>query len=318
MKRLKKFTTPIFIFLIATFLRYGVPYLDFVPEQLEYTLQIIASVLLAISITWGIIATIKIVKSEYLENFDMEGKNNLRARKIYTQFNILERVVIFIIIVVATAITLMTFEAVREIGVSIFASAGIAGIIIGFAAQKALGTLLAGLQIAISQPIRLDDVLVVEGEWGRVEEITLTYVVVRIWDERRLILPTTYFIEKPFQNWTKTTSEILGTVFLYTDYNIDFDSLRDELTRLLENNELWDKKVNNIQVTDSKENYVEIRALMGARNSSEAWSLRVYVRENLIKYIQKNYPDSFVKTRIFMQNTSSPYKIPEHAEATND
>src|SRR5690606_2473540 len=187
--------------------------------------------------------------------FDMEGQNNLRARKLYTQFNILERVVIFIIIIVATAITLMTFEGVREIGVSIFASAGIAGIIIGFAAQKALGTLLAGLQIAISQPIRLDDVLVVEGEWGRVEEITLTYVVVRIWDERRLILATTSFIDKPFQNWTKTTSEILGTVFLYADYNIDFDSLRDELTRLLENNELWDKKVNKIQVTDSTENY---------------------------------------------------------------
>lgn len=317
MERIKKFITPIIIFLIATFLQYGVPYLDFVPEQLDYFLEVTASIFLAISITWGIIATIKIIKNEYLENFDIEGKNNLRARKLYTQFNILERVVIFIIIIVATAITLMTFEAVREIGVSIFASAGIAGIIIGLAAQKALGTLLAGLQIAISQPIRLDDVLVVEGEWGRVEEITLTYVVVRIWDERRLILPTTYFIEKPFQNWTKTTSEILGTVFLYTDYNIDFDSLREELTRLLENNELWDKKVNNIQVTDSKENYVEIRALMGARNSSEAWSLRVYVRENLIKYIQKNYPESFVKTRVFMQNTSSPYKLPEHAE-TNE
>ena len=318
MKRLKKFITPIIIFLIATFLQYGVPYFDFIPEQLKHFLEITASVLLALSITWGIIAAIKIIKKEYLENFDMEGQNNLRARKLYTQFNILERVVIFIIIIVATAITLMTFEGVREIGVSIFASAGIAGIIIGFAAQKALGTLLAGLQIAISQPIRLDDVLVVEGEWGRVEEITLTYVVVRIWDERRLILPTTYFIEKPFQNWTKTSSEILGTVYLYTDYNINFDSLREELTRLLENNELWDKKVNNIQVTDSKENYVEVRALMSARNSSQAWDLRVYVRENLIKYIQKNNPESFAKTRVFMQDTSSPYTLPEHAEATND
>ena len=195
----------------------------------------------------------------------------------------------------------MLFDEVKKIGVSIFASAGVAGIIIGFAAQKAIGTILAGLQIAISQPIRLDDVVVVEGEWGRVEEIMLTYVVVRIWDERRLVLPTTYFIEKPFQNWTRTTAQILGTVFLYTDYNIDFDALRKELTRLLENNDLWDKKVNNIQITDSKENYVEIRALMSAENSSEAWDLRVYVREHLIKYIQKNYPDSFSKTRIIIK-----------------
>ena len=202
----------------------------------------------------------------------------------------------------------MLFDEVKKIGVSIFASAGIAGIIIGFAAQKAIGTILAGLQIAISQPIRLDDVLVVEGEWGRVEEIKLTYVVIKIWDERRLILPTTYFIEKPFQNWTRTTAQILGTVFLYTDYNIDFDALRKELTRLLEDNNLWDKKVNNIQITDSKENYVEIRALMSARSSSDAWDLRVHIREHLIKYIQKNYPDSFAKTRVILKEISENKK----------
>jgi len=196
------------------------------------------------------------------------------------------------------AVTLMLFESVRKIGLSLFASAGIAGIILGLAAQKVIGTILAGLQIAISQPIRLDDVLVVEGEWGWVEEISLTFVVVRIWDKRRLILPTTYFIEKPFQNWTRNNSDILGTVFIYTDYNVPFDKLRDELTRLLNSTNLWDGKANVLQVTDAKENYVEIRALMSASSSPKAWDLRVFVREKLITYIQTNYPESFPKTRV--------------------
>ena len=299
MKNFKRFITPVLIFLIAIFLKYGISYfVNIEEENITYLIKKGSAILLVLSITWTLIVLLKVVKFKYLNKFDLSKEDNLKARKLYTQFNILERIVIFAIIIIAIAISLMLFDEVKKIGVSIFASAGVAGIIIGFAAQKAIGTILAGLQIAISQPIRLDDVVVVEGEWGRVEEIMLTYVVVRIWDERRLVLPTTYFIEKPFQNWTRTTAQILGTVFLYTDYNIDFDALRKELTRLLENNDLWDKKVNNIQITDSKENYVEIRALMSAENSSEAWDLRVYVREHLIKYIQKNYPDSFAKIRV--------------------
>ena len=302
MKNFKRFITPVLIFLIAIFLKYGISYfVNIEEENITYLIKKGSAISLVLSIAWTIIVLLKVVKFKYLNKFDLSKEDNLKARKLYTQFNILERIVIFAIIIIAIAISLMLFDEVKKIGVSIFASAGVAGIIIGFAAQKAIGTILAGLQIAISQPIRLDDVVVVEGEWGRVEEIMLTYVVVRIWDERRLVLPTTYFIEKPFQNWTRTTAQILGTVFLYTDYNIDFDALRKELTRLLENNDLWDKKVNNIQITDSKENYVEIRALMSAENSSEAWDLRVYVREHLIKYIQKNYPDSFSKTRIIIK-----------------
>ena len=173
-----------------------------------------------------------------------------------------------IVIVFAIGIALMTFDGIREIGVSVITSAGIAGIILGLSAQKAIGTLLAGIQIAITQPIRLDDVVIVEGEWGRIEEIRLTYVVVTIWDQRRMVLPTTYFIEKPFQNWTRNTSEILGTVFLYTDYNVPVNELRQELTRLLESTDLWDGKVNVLQVTDSTEKSMELRALMSAKNSS--------------------------------------------------
>ena len=300
MKALKLFVTPVILFISALFVRFGIPYIENISERLTYFLDKASTILIAVSITWAIIAAIRFIKTRYLSKYDLADTNNIRASKLYTQFNILERIIVFLIILIATAITLMTFEGVREIGVSIFASAGIAGIIVGFAAQKALGTILAGLQIAISQPIRVNESVIVEGEMGTVEEITLTYVVVKIWDERRLILPTTYFIEQPFQNWTRNSPSMLGTVYLYVDYNVDFEDLRHELSRLLEGNKLWDKRVNNIQVTEAKENYVELRALVSARNSSQAWDLRVYVRENLIKFIRKNYPDSFVKNRVFV------------------
>ena len=195
----------------------------------------------------------------------------------------------------------MLFEEVRQLGISLFASAGVAGIIIGFAAQKLIATVLAGLQIAITQPIRIDDVVIIENEWGRIEEITLTYVVVKIWDQRRLVVPSTYFFEKPFQNWTRTSAEILGTVFLYTDYHVSFDALRKELTRLLESTPLWDKRVNVLQVTDAKEYGVEIRALVSAKDSPTAWDLRVFIREKMIEFIQKNYPESLPRTRVVFE-----------------
>jgi small-conductance mechanosensitive channel len=154
----------------------------------------------------------------------------------------------------------------------------------------------------------MDDVVIVEGEWGKIEEITLTYVVVNIWDKRRLIVPTTYFIEKPFQNWTKTSSEILGTVFLYTDYTVPFDEIRKELTRILHSTDLWDGQVNNLQVTNSQPQNVEIRALMSAKDSSIAWDLRVYVREKLVTFLQQNYPESLPHTRVMLKN-STPEKI---------
>jgi small-conductance mechanosensitive channel len=304
MKYLRRFTTPIIIFLIAIFLKKIISLFSLNFAKLDYILGKLSAILVIIALTWLVIVILKLVKQHYLLNYDITSEDNLEARKLYTQFNVLERIVIFLIILFAIGFILMLFDDVRKIGISVFASAGIAGIIIGFAAQKALATILAGLQIAIAQPIRLDDVLVVEGEWGWVEEITLTFVVVRLWDKRRLVLPTTYFIEKPFQNWTRKNSEILGTVFIYADYNIPFDALRKELTRLLEANALWDKKVNVLQVTDSKEHYIEIRALMSAKNSPDAWDLRVYVREHLITFIQKNYPESLPKTRIKIEDSN--------------
>ena len=203
-------------------------------------------------ITWVIIRLVRVSREIVLMRYDIGEKDNLKARRVYTQFKVIERILVFIVIVIAIAVALMTFEQIRKIGVSLFASAGVAGIILGFAAQKLIGNVLAGFQIAIAQPIRIDDVVIVEKEWGWIEEITLTYVVVRIWDKRRLILPTTYFIEKPFQNWTRTSAEILGTVFLYTDYTVPVDKLREELTRVLQSDKNWDGNVNVLQVTDSQ------------------------------------------------------------------
>ncbi|SNR25724.1 Small-conductance mechanosensitive channel [Maribacter sedimenticola] len=297
----RKISWPIFFTFISILIRSESLRTLLQLEEHGYWFKKASTVLFIFSITWLMLNLLKMVKKVIISNYDVRAENNLKARKIYTQFNILERIFIFTIIILAIGAVLMSFESIRELGVSIFASAGVAGIIIGFSAQKMIGTVLAGIQIAIAQPIKMDDVVIVEGEWGRIEEITLTYVVVKIWDKRRLIVPTPYFIEKPFQNWTKTSSDILGTVFLYTDYKVPFDELRKELTKILESTPLWDKEVNVLQVTDSKQSCVEIRALMSAKDSSTAWDLRVLVREKLITFLQENYPESIVRTRIQME-----------------
>jgi len=251
-------------------------------------------------VTWLLIKAINLTRELILRQYDMDEKDNLKARKVYTQFRVLERIIIFTVILIATAIALMTFDGIRRIGISLFASAGVAGIIIGFAAQKLLGSILAGFQIALTQPIRIEDVVIVENEWGWIEEITLTYVVVRIWDKRRLIVPTTYFIENPFQNWTRVSADILGTVFIYTDYQVPVGELRKEFTRILEESNLWDGKVNVMQVTNATEKTVEIRALMSTVDSPTGWDLRVHVREMLISFLQENYPESLPRIRVEM------------------
>ena len=273
----------------------------FAPEsQLVDLLKHVLKLLVIFFITWLLIGGIKIGRDAVLLRYDLEQKDNLKARRVYTQLRIMERILIFVLIVIAVSAALMTFEQIRRVGVSLFASAGVAGIILGFAAQRMIGNVLAGFQIAISQPIRIDDVVIVENEWGWIEEINLTYVVVRIWDKRRLIVPTTYFIEKPFQNWTRVSADILGTVFIYADYTLPVGKLREELTRILKSNPNWDGKVNVLQVTDSKERTMELRALMSAADSPSAWDLRVHVRERLIEFLQKNYPECLPKSRIEM------------------
>ncbi|QNK78835.1 mechanosensitive ion channel [Winogradskyella sp. PAMC22761] len=249
---------------------------------------------------WLLIIFLRKGKRSFLKHYDISAEDNLEARKMYTQINLLEKIIIFVIILFAVGFILLSFDNIKKIGYGIFASAGLAGIIIGLSAQKVVGALLAGIQIAFTQPFRIDDAVVVENEWGWIEEINLTYVVIRLWDKRRLVLPSTYFLENPFQNWTRTSADIIGSVFLHTDYNVSFDELRAELTKILENTPLWDKQVNVLQVTDSKENSVEIRILVSAKNSPTAWDLRVHVREKMIKFIQENYPESLPRTRVYL------------------
>lgn len=264
-----------------------------VPDFINHVLGL----LLIGLVSWLLIRSTNVLEDYILTRFNVDVKDNLRARKIHTQFRVLKRIVIAVVGILAFGTCLMTFEKVRQLGTTILASAGIIGIVVGMAAQRTIATFIAGLQIAITQPIRVDDVVIVENEWGRIEEITLTYVVVRIWDLRRLVVPITYFIEKPFQNWTRVTADILGTVFIYVDYTVPIESVRAELHRILKDSEFWDGKVCVLQVTNTSERTVELRALMSAADASTAWSLRCQVREKLIDFIQKNYPEALPKLR---------------------
>jgi small-conductance mechanosensitive channel len=258
----------------------------------------INTLLFIFSVTWIAIRFIK-AGAYYLQGkLDIGATDNLDARKSLTQINVFKGIANTVIIIIAIATGLMTFDQARAIGLSLLTSAGIIGIIVGFAAQKSIGMILAGIQIAITQPIRIDDVVIVEGEWGRIEEITLTYVVVKIWDERRLILPVNYFLEKPFQNWTRTNADIMGTIFLYVDYSFPVESIRTVLPDMLKGNTDWDGRIWNVQVTDTTERYKEVRVLLSSADASKNWDLRTSIREKLICFINDNYPGTFVKIRI--------------------
>lgn len=293
---------PLNYFLPVLMLNIVVPFLPISTYYLT-PLNKLLEILLVVTFSNLLIYSVRIFEDFVYNSYDPNNTDNLKERKIRTQLQFIRKIVVTIIVIVGASIVLLSFDNVRKIGAGLLTGVGVGGIIIGFAAQKSLSNFLAGFQIAFTQPIRIDDVLVVEGEWGKVEEITLTYVVLHIWDQRRLILPINYFIEKPFQNWTRTTSQILGTVFLYMDYAIPVDILRAELTRLLNASELWDKRVGILQVTDAKEHTLELRALVSAKNSSNAFDLRCYIRENLIKFIKENSPESLPVNRLLFNNT---------------
>ncbi len=302
---------PVYLAAVFFALASVIPVLPASPELIDLSRHVMSIGIIAV-VAWLGIRVSALLEQYIVSQYDIEQKDNLRSRKIRTQFQILQRIIVVIIFIIAISSMLMTFEKVRQFGTSILASAGIAGIIIGFAAQRSIATLFAGLQIALTQPIRLDDVVIVENEWGRIEEITLTYVVVRIWDQRRLVLPITYFTEHAFQNWTRTTSDILGTVYVYVDYTIPVQEIREAFFSMLDASELWDKKVRVLQVTNATERTVELRALMSASDASTAWSLRCEMREKLIAYIQKHYPQSLPRVRaLFEPDPGALPLIPE-------
>lgn len=267
------------------------------PEEIPPVVNQVVSLLLIGVVSWLLIKIASVLEDIVVQRFEVDVKDNLRARKVHTQLKVLKRIVVIVISLIALATMLMTFPKVKQLGTTILASAGIIGVVVGMAAQRTIGAFIAGLQIAFTQPIRVDDVVIVENEWGRIEEITLTYVVVRIWDLRRLIVPVSYFIEKPFQNWTRVTADILGTVFLYVDYSVPIDSVREQLGRVLKESQFWDGKVCVLQVTNTSERTVELRALMSAPDASTAWSLRCEVREKLVEFIRTKYPQALPRLR---------------------
>ena len=250
-------------------------------------LLLIASIVLA-----GWIAHIALETGSkiYLSRFALQADDNLLARKHVTQVRILKRALHSLIVVVTLSAVLMTFEPVRQYGVSLFASAGVAGLVAGLAARPMLSNLIAGIQIATAQPIRIDDQIVIENETGRVEEITSTYVVVRLWDQRRLIVPLSYFIERPFQNWTRDSTDLIGTVMLYVDFTAPVEAIRSKLVEIVQASKLWDGKVVKLQVTDAREASIELRALVSARSAGDVFELRCEVREQLIAFLRQNYP----------------------------
>lgn len=259
-------------------------------------------IILIVIITWLLLRIIDLGSDIIRKQFDINVEDNLDERKMLTQLQYIRRVSEVVLFIIALALILLQFDGVRKVGTGILTSAGVMGIIVGFAAQRSIANLLAGFQIAFTQPIRIDDVVIVEGEWGRVEEITLTYVVIKIWDQRRLVVPLQHFIDQSFQNWTRTTSELLGTVFLYVDYTFPVNVLREELTNFLKNHRLWDQRVGIVQVTDSKPEVMEIRLLVSATNAGNAFDLRCDVREHMIHFIQSNQPESLPKTRMQYYN----------------
>lgn len=304
--RVEHWRAPLRALFPSAFAALALPALYLSSGLLNVTRHVIGLGLIA-AIAWFLMRTVTMASELILSRYDITATESLSERGISTQVRVFERVLHVVIAVVAAAIMFMSFNSLREFGVSILASAGIAGLIIGFAAQRSISTLLAGVHIALTQPIRLGDAIIAEGEFGNVEEITLSYVVIKLWDERRLIVPISYFIEKPFQNWTRASTALIGTVFLYCDYRIPVHALRDELKRILESTALWNGKVWALQVTDATQESVELRALCSADDAPRTWDLRCYVREKLIEFMRQRFPDSLPQKRIEVtSNKSNP------------
>ncbi len=289
-------------------------WLDLSPEIMGIVYKTVA-VLWFASLGWLMVSSVYVFEDLLVARYDITVSDNLRARRIRTQMQLLRRMAIIFLVVIDAGLILSVFRdsSIWHYGAGLLASAGLATLVLATAAKSTAENLLAGLQIALSEPIRLDDVVIVEGEWGKIEEITTTYVVVKIWDLRRLVVPLTYFIEKPFQNWTRQSSELLGTAFLYVDYSVPVSALREEFTRILESTKQWDRKVNALQVTDLTAQTAEIRCLASSANASDLFDLRCIIRERMIGFIQENYPEAFPRTR-FAAIGASPVSQPEERE----
>jgi len=297
---LKRLGKPINYFLPVLVLDMVLPFMELAKKPMDVLNRVVE---ISLIVSFGLILAglVKVFEDYVMHAYDLKKEDNLRERKMRTQLQFVRKLAISMIFVLTLCAVLLSFDSLRKIGAGLLTGVGVGGIIVGFAAQRSLSNFLAGMQLAFTQPIRIDDVLVVEGEWGRVEEITLTYVVLGIWDQRKLILPINYFIEKPFQNWTRTGSAILGTAFLYLDYTAPIDILRAEFERILKDHPLWDKRVQVMQVTNITDRSVEVRMLVSANSSGKAFDLRCFLRENMLSFIQANHAYCLPKTRALLE-----------------
>lgn len=267
------------------------------PAPWRVTVEHVLLILLIVSVAWLVGSLAFVLEDAALERYRIDVEDNRRARRVRTQVQLLRRITVAVLVVCAIAAILLTFPSARAFGASLLASAGLLSIVAGLAAQSSLANVFAGMQLAFTDAIRVDDVVVVDGEWGRIEEITLTYVVVHVWDDRRLILPSTHFTTTPFENWTRRQADLLGTVELDLDWEVPVEPMRAELTRLLEATDLWDGRVGILQVTDAVGGAVRLRVLASARDAPTLFDLRCYVREGLVGWLQREAPQGLPRTR---------------------
>jgi hypothetical protein len=269
------------------------------PNDLRFieSVRHVNGLLLIAALTWLVLALISGIARGVIAQYPVDVEDNLQARRIQTQAKVLSRSAMVVVLLAGTAMALMTFPGARQLGASLLASAGVIGIVAGIAARPVFSNLIAGLQLALAQPIRLDDVLIVQGEWGRVEEITGTYVVMKIWDERRLIIPLQWFIENPFENWTRTSAQIHQAVYIFVDFATPLEPLRAELQRIVESAEEWDGRTAQLKVTDGTERAMKLRALVSSRAAGPAFDLGCKVREGLFAFMAREYPQYLPQVR---------------------
>lgn len=266
----------------------------------KYTgsIQHVLTILLIIMMGWILIKSTRILFYYMEKKLELKKQGNFQARGSLTKLTIFERMISGLIVIITIAVCLMTFDKIRDVGIGLLSSAGIAGVVLGFAAQKSLGSVMAGIQIAITQPIKLDDQVIVQGQSGNIEEINLTYVVVKLWDERRLILPINYFLDNPIENWTRNSSNITGTVFIYVDFRMPIEPIRQKVKEILKNNPDWDGRTASIDITNMTDSHLEVRIVVSSSDAGRNFSLQVDLREKLVQFIQDNYSDFFPNTRI--------------------
>ncbi|MBB3172930.1 small-conductance mechanosensitive channel [Endobacter medicaginis] len=294
----KDMRRPLRVFLVIVALSATIPVAGLPYRWIAILYQMLLVVFILL-VGWSLSIGARFWSQQYLSHMSMDGDDSFTARKHVTQIRVLRRAMDLMILVITVSAALMTFKPVQQYGVSLFASAGAASLIVGLAARPLLTNLIAGVQIAITQPIRLEDAVIVEGEWGWVEEITSTFVVVRLWDWRRMILPISYFLEKPFQNWTHQSASLIGAIYLNLDYRAPIEDMREELARIVRASALWDGNICNLQVSDATERTIQVRMLASARNAPQTWDLRCEIREKMVAFLRANCPEALPRLRLF-------------------